>query len=167
MSKMKITPITAALIGGLIGSAITYSLTNRLGDSGMSKKTRVADEKGLISLTPCLGSEFGKTIEIEGTIVDDTDTRSRGHLGKELIEVYQVDDMKLANPVVVELSVFSFTDIKIPTRGTTVKYRGYETGGFSGIPMEAFHDIPRVATTNFYFERCFQITKRLNLEEAE
>ncbi len=164
---MKLTLIAAALIGGLVGSTITYSLTNRLGDLGFSKRTRAVDENGPTSLTPLLGPEFGKTIEIEGKIVDDTDTRYKEDVGKELIEVYRVDDVKLTKPVVIELSNFSFTRIEIPTRGTKVRFRGYETGEFTGIPMKAFKDIPSVATAKFHFESRFQITKRLNIEEAE
>lgn len=164
---MKISLIAAALIGGVVGSAITYSITNRLGYSDFSKRSLAADEIRPTSLTPKLGAEFGKIIEIQGIIVDDSDTRSREHLGKAMIKVYRVDDVKLPKPVVVELSKFSFTDIEIPTRGTKVGFRGYEIGSFNGIPMEAFKDIPSVATCAYHFENQFQITKRLNIEDAE
>jgi hypothetical protein len=124
-------------------------------------------EKKPISLTPMLGAEFGKMIEIEGKIVDDTDTRLRSHLGKSLIEVSRVNGLELKESQIMELFVFSFTDITIPVRGTKVRFRGYETGGFTGIPQEAFDDIPLVASTNHHFESQFQITKRLDPTPAE
>jgi len=108
-----------------------------------------------------LGADFGKMIEIQGKIVDDRDTRMRAHMGKKLLQVQSVAGEKLETPVILKLQVFSFTDIKIPPRGTMVKFRGYETGGFTGIPHEAFDDIPRVATTEFHFDTWFQVTKRI------
>ena len=135
---------------------------------GLSSHHGIADEdKKPIELSPRLGSGFGKLIEIEGKIVNDRDTRLRAHLEKKLLEVDRVGERRLANPIVMELSVFSFTEIKIPVRGTRVRFRGYETGGFTGIPREAFEDIGLVATTNYHFQSRFQITKRLKLTKAE
>ena len=128
---------------------------------------RADEDKKTTVLTSRLGSAFGKIIEIEGKIVDDRDTRLRSHLGKKLLEVYHVGKRKLEKPVVIELGVFSFTDIKIPNRGTQVRFRGYETGYFVGIPRKAFKDIPIVATTNHHFQSRFQITKRLEPTKAE
>ncbi len=129
--------------------------------------TSAEDEKKPITITPMLGAEFGKIIEIEGKIVDDTDTRQRADLGKRLIEVNRVGDIKLKNPVVVELIVFSFTDIVIPARGTQVRFRGYESGGFSGIPTDTFKDVGLVSSTDHQFENWFQITKRLEPTRTE
>jgi len=103
-----------------------------------------------------LGTGFGEITEITGTIVD---TGSKADSGKKMLQVQSVAGQKLETPVIIELRVFSFTDIKIPSRGT-VQLRGYETGGFRGIPDEAFKDIPRVATTGYHFNSSFQVTKR-------
>lgn len=119
------------------------------------------DKNNSITITPILGAGFGKIIEIEGKIVDDTDTRIRSHLGKKLIKVHLVGTRQLNKPVVIELERFSFAGMKIPGRGNQVKLRGYETGYFSGIPNKAFSDIPQVATTNFHFRSVFQVTRNL------
>jgi hypothetical protein len=119
------------------------------------------NKKEPIAISPLLSTEFGKLIEIEGRIVDNTDTRLRAHLGKKLLEVHRVGTVELKQPVVIELLVFGFTDIKIPARDARVRLRGFETGGFTGIPNEAFKDIPAVATPDHHFESRFQITKLL------
>ncbi|QDT44730.1 hypothetical protein Pan241w_48460 [Gimesia alba] len=125
------------------------------------------DDKNPTTITPSLGAGFGKIIEIEGKIVDDTDTRLRSHLGKKLIKVHTVNTRRLAKPVVIELTKFSFAGTKIPVRGNQVKLRGYETGHFAGIPNKAFADIPQVATTNFHFQSVFQVTKRLKPAQVQ
>ncbi|MBU1054156.1 MAG: hypothetical protein KKC46_10040 [Proteobacteria bacterium] len=114
-----------------------------------------------VSINPRLGSAFGKLIEIEGRIVDDRDTHHRAHLGKKLISIQSADDHDLASPIVMELQVFTFTSVTIPKRGVWVRFRGYETGKFTGIPDEAFNDIPEVPSTDHHFESFFQITKKL------
>jgi hypothetical protein len=125
------------------------------------------DKNKPITISPLLSTEFGKLIEIEGKIVDDTDTRHRADLGKKLLEVHRVGTVELKQPVVMELMVFGFTDIEIPARGTIVRFRGYETGGFTGIPRAAFEDIPSVSTTDHHFEVRFQITKLLPKIQSE
>ena len=128
----------------------------------------VAEEQGdVITISPLLGVGFGKMIEIEGRILDDKDTRLRAHLGKKLIEVLRVGTHALPKPVVVELLVFGWTDIPIPKRGTVARFRGYETGGFTGIPNEAFEDVPSVATTAHHFQSQFQVTKLLEQTKAQ
>ncbi|MBB5350484.1 hypothetical protein HNR46_000712 [Haloferula luteola] len=114
-----------------------------------------------ISISSQLGAGFGKMIEIEGRIVDDQDTRLRAHLGKKLIEVKRVGTHALTKPIVIELLVFGWIDISIPERGTVARFRGYETGGFTGIPNEAFEDVPFVPTTAHHFQSRFQVTKLL------
>ena len=125
------------------------------------------EEKKAVSIMPLVATEFGKIIEIEGKIVDDTDTRLRSHLGKTLIEVDRVGDATLPKPVVIELVGFSVAKVEIPARGTRVRFRGYESGSFVGNPQRAFDDIPRVATTEHHFESNFQITARLSKIIAE
>lgn len=111
-----------------------------------------AEEQGeAITISPLLGVGFGKMTEIEGRIVDDRDTRLRAHLGKKLIEVRRVGTQTFPKQVVIELLVFGWADIPIPERGTVVRFRGYETGGFTGIPNEAFEGVPTVATFKVNF----------------
>lgn len=122
--------------------------------------SRADQEEGVV-LKPRLGAGFGKMVEIEGRIVTDRDTRRRAHLGKKLIEVEWVGEKRLEKPVVLLVSMFAFAKVELPKRGTVVRFRGYETGGFSGIPKDAFKDLPAVATTNYHFKSWFQITKPL------
>ncbi|MFH2044875.1 MAG: hypothetical protein ABIK92_06995 [Pseudomonadota bacterium] len=127
-----------------------------------------ADEKPFaVSIKPRLGLVFGKLIEIEGRIVDDTDKHLRVHLGKKLISIHSIGDRDLASPVIMELRIFTFTSVTIPKRGVWVRFRGYETGGFSGIPYDAFKDVPVVATDDHHFESFFQVTKKLKPSKAE
>ena len=44
-----------------------------------------------------------------------------------------------------------------PVLGRSFKYVGYETGGFTGVPQEAFKFVPAVATTSHRFNHSFQV----------
>jgi len=46
-----------------------------------------------------------------------------------------------------------------PTAGARFKFVGYETGGFSGTPEEAFLYIPRTATSGYYFTTSLVIVR--------
>jgi len=127
----------------------------------------VAEDKPKpVTIASMLGQGFGKIIVIEGKVIDDTDTRMRAHMGKKLLEVQKVNGQKMANPPQIQLSSFSFSKVDIPERGTLVQLRGYETGGFSGIPGKAFDDIPMVATTGYFFKTQFMVTKVLRQVKA-
>lgn len=114
-----------------------------------------------LEIRPILGDAFGKIIEIEGKMVNSKDTRMKAHEGRTLISITRVDERQLKQPLVVDVFYFKFTTFKLPERGTLVKFRGYESGRFTGIPNGAFKDIPRVPATNFFFQSHFVVTRSL------
>ncbi|MBK1884026.1 hypothetical protein JIN85_16525 [Luteolibacter pohnpeiensis] len=120
-----------------------------------------------LTLKSVLGAGFGEIIEIEGKMIDDSDTRTRAHLGKKLMSVTTIGDKELENPVMIELQAFSFSKFKFPEHGATMRIRGYETGTFVGIPQRAFEDIPQVATTDYHFESHFQVIALLAKNNPE
>lgn len=126
------------------------------------------DNKNGIMIFPTLGSEFGKVLEIVGTVVDEKDSQMRSHVGRKLVEVNRVMEETLDEPIIVEVRVFQAANLDLfPARGTQVTLRGYETGEFTGIPDEAFADIRRFATTDHHFQSYFLITKILGQTRAE
>ncbi|WP_367874640.1 hypothetical protein [Luteolibacter sp. Populi] len=131
-----------------------------------SPMVALAEEEDAATIAPSLGAKFGVIMEIEGRVVDDRDTRQRSDLGKTLIEVHYVGEKKLPTPVVIGLATFTFADVKIPERGAWVRFRGYESGGFTGIPKAAFADLPSVATAGHRFVCEFQLTKALDPKHA-
>ena len=123
-----------------------------------------ADER---AITPKLGAKFGEIIEIEGIVVGDDEPRMKKHASADLIRVLNVSDRKLEDSILIEFLTFGFAPIDIPEGGTLVRLKGYETGGFRGIPQKAFDDIPTVATTGFHFESLFQAIKRLHPKNGQ
>jgi hypothetical protein len=114
-----------------------------------------------------LGQGFGKIITIKGIMIDDRDTKLRRDLGRMLVEVSEVNGKLLDKKLTIPISTFSFANTKVPNRKTHVELRGYETGGYHGIPKDAFKDIPMVATDGFYFESYFMITAVVSPKSAE
>jgi hypothetical protein len=111
------------------------------------------------TLIPVLRQGFGAIVTVSGTLVDDTHTRRRADAGKILLRVNTVNDRKIETEVIIPLKTFSFAGTPLPAIGSMVTLRGYETGGFRGIPRAAFADIPIVATDEHAFESHFQVTK--------
>ncbi|NUN66118.1 hypothetical protein HCU40_15480 [Pseudanabaena biceps] len=102
-----------------------------------------------------LGKPLGKIITISGTV------RQQGLGAKarpsEVLNVEAVDDQTLAQPVTIEFNLFVTAQVAKPVLGQRFKYVGYETGGFTGIPSEAFKFVPVVATTSHQFYTLFQV----------
>jgi hypothetical protein len=110
-------------------------------------------------IPPLLGAGFGKVIEVEGKILDEADTRRLGDAGAKLIEVSHVGGVAV-DPVAIPLELEVGAG-ELPARGTAVRFRGYETGGFLGTPREAFADLKDIATTQYFFQSRFAVIKQL------
>lgn len=105
-----------------------------------------------------LGQPLGQLITVEGHI-HAGDPRSKADQDKLLLEVVKVDGKPLAKPVSLAMGFFAFTGITAPKAGSSVKYQGYETGSFQGIPSESFKVMPAVASQELHFEPMFQVCK--------
>lgn len=102
-----------------------------------------------------LGQPLGKIITIAGVV-------RQGELGakaspREVLSVESVNDRPLAQPVTIEFNLFMTAQVAKPVLGRLFKYVGYETGGFTGVPQEAFKFVPAVATTEHRFNTSFQV----------
>jgi hypothetical protein len=102
-----------------------------------------------------LGQPLGKIITIAGVV-------RQGELGakaspRDVLSVEAVNDRPLAQPVTIEFNLFMTAQVAKPVLGRSFKYVGYETGGFTGIPQEAFKFVPAVATTSHRFNTSFQV----------
>ena len=102
-----------------------------------------------------LGQPLGKIITIAGVV-------RQGELGakaspRDVLSVESVNDRPLAQPVTIEFNLFMTAQVAKPVLGRSFKYVGYETGGFTGIPQEAFKYVPAVATTSHRFNTSFQV----------
>ena len=106
-----------------------------------------------------LGYALGEVVIIEGVIADDSYTRRKADAGKLLLRVQAVNGKPLKEEALFDFSPFVGADIRNPAVGARFKYTGYETGGFSGIPEQAFDYVPRVPTTGYYFSTSFVILR--------
>ena len=107
-----------------------------------------------------LGRPLGTIIEIEGQL--DPGEGAKADMDKILFRVQKLDGEELDRTIVLPVETFSWMSVASPGEGEIVKYLGYETGGMSGIPEEAFAHMPYVTTTAYHFSLYFQIIKRLD-----
>jgi hypothetical protein len=102
-----------------------------------------------------LGQPLGKIITISG-VVRQGALWSKASLS-DVLSVEAVNDRPLAQPVTIEFSLFMTAQVAKPVLGRSFKYVGYETGGFTGIPQEAFKFVPAIATTGYRFNTSFEV----------
>jgi hypothetical protein len=103
-----------------------------------------------------LGYPLGQITTISG-VVQQGDSKSTS--SDLLLKVEAINDRPLPKPVLIPFTVFETAQIAKPILGQSFRYMGYETGGFIGVPAEAFKLVPAVATTNHHFESIYQILR--------
>ncbi len=107
-----------------------------------------------------LGQPLGKVITIEGSGIERVYKRFKADQSAIQFRVTKVDGMSLPEPRVIHLSFFSFLSVRPPTDGEERIFRGYEDGGFSGIPNAALKEMgPNVQTVNRHFSTHFCVIK--------
>jgi hypothetical protein len=107
-----------------------------------------------------LGQPLGKVIAIEGSAVGSDYKRSKADQSAILFRVTKVDGTPLPEPRVIRLSFFGFLSVRPPTDGEERTFRGYEDGGFSGIPNAALKEMDSIPqTADWYFSTHFRVIK--------
>lgn len=109
-----------------------------------------------------LGGALGEIIVVEGIAADENYRRRKSADGKLLLRLKSVNGKSLKDEIVLEFNPFPGANIKNPAAGAAVKYTGYETGAFSGVPEKAFDYVPRTTTAGFYFGTSFVILRDAN-----
>ena len=106
-----------------------------------------------------LGYPLGEIVAIEGIVADEEYTRRKADTGETLLRVQAVNGKPLKRETLFHFDPVEGADIKKPSAGIRFKYIGYETGGFSGLPEEAFDYIPRLQTKGYSFTTSFVILR--------
>jgi len=115
-------------------------------------------------IAPLLGAGFGKIVEIEGKLMDGDGAGRKAGVGEKFIEVKRVGESAFG-PVVMKLEAAPGLG-NAPAGVTVVRCRGYETGGFCGIPRAAMADLPEMASAEHGFQSVFAVTRWLEVKEA-
>ncbi|MBN1412529.1 MAG: hypothetical protein JW969_16900 [Spirochaetales bacterium] len=106
-------------------------------------------------ITGLLGRPLGEIITVEGKTIESSESKSDE--GKIFLVVSSVNGKKLKSTERIPLQFFSWAEVTIPKAGRNVKYTGYETGAYTGIPYEAFKHLPYAATEEYHFTVWFQV----------
>jgi hypothetical protein len=106
-----------------------------------------------------LGHSLGEVVTVAGVVADENYTRKKADTGQLLLRVQSVNDKPLRREVVLQFSLFEGVAIMNPAAGSRIRFIGYETGGFVGVPGKAFEYVPRTASTGFYFNTSFIVLR--------
>jgi hypothetical protein len=103
-----------------------------------------------------LGQPLGKVTTISGVIRQAALGAKASKLDL-VLSIEAVNNRPLPKPVTMPFQIFETAKVVQPFLGQTFRYVGYETGGFTGVPAEAFKLVPAFATTGHHFETVYQI----------
>ena len=147
--------IAALAIVALVGRSIAASEKNPVEPNAVKVEDLNAPGRVVGKLTVPLG----KVVSIEGEIIDGTQPRAKSLDGVLLLQVRSVNGQKLMEPCVLVARWFPTADSrKLIGR---VKLVGYESGEFTGVPVDAFSHILPVASEDFHFESFFVVLKSI------
>ena len=143
---------------GSISVTITFAVLMLATSEARAEEERMS-VSDLASVVGMLGQPLGTVVTIEGVVVEDDYRRMKEDQGKTLLKVEKVDGVVLEGEVILSLTQYAWTSPFLFEPGKRFELVGYESGGFTGIPEEAFDHIPQVTTTGFGFEVWFQLVK--------
>ena len=104
-----------------------------------------------------LGYRLGQVITIEGNYLDGDTTRQKALSGVLLLVITKVNGKRLKASLQMRFNNAPGVARPRGAGDTPFVLVGYETGGFTGLPAEAFDHISAVATTEFHFESLFTV----------
>ncbi|MFA6431340.1 MAG: hypothetical protein WCV91_03020 [Candidatus Margulisiibacteriota bacterium] len=131
------------------------------GYSGVYQKINSTEIGNKIQVIGELGFPLGEIIRIQGEVPAKLPKQSMAGEGKVFLNVTAVNDIQLKSPKLIRIDPLGIASIKKPEMNKTMKYIGYETGEFVGIPSQAFKYIPQATTSGYHFEIFFQILKEV------
>lgn len=106
-----------------------------------------------------LGKPLGEIITIKAGLLPEEEKRSRSDEDVALLKVTEVNGSRLDKPVKIRFERFAFDSSAEIKPGKSYRIIGYETGGMTGIPEEAFDHMLPVSTGGYFFEVYFQVVK--------
>lgn len=135
----------------IVGLALLAYPVFLVGGEAM-KVDAAAIAAGKVEIVGRLGVPLGRLCTVEASVEDGSHTRMKALDGVVLLRVTKVNDKVLAKPVTFRFSEYESGTLTSREHGATYRGLVYETGGFSGIPSEAFAHVPAAATTGFHFD---------------
>lgn len=160
MAKLSFAIVPIAVVAAAI--LFPFAVTSADKASGQATSITIS-ELNKLQVIGWLGQPLGKIVTIEGVVTDDYYRKMKVDAGQTLLRVQAVDGKKLPGEQIV--TVLS-AGVEKPKVGSKFKYIGYETGGFTGVPREAFRYMqPVVATTGYYFTTDFVVVREAIKQE--
>lgn len=104
-----------------------------------------------------LGLRLGQVFQMEGEIVSGDETGAKADQGILLLKITSVAGKSQDRQLLFPFSPPAGARIGV---GTKLKFQGYETGGFTGLPKNPPPESPSVAGPAFHFESRIVILSR-------
>jgi hypothetical protein len=103
-----------------------------------------------------LGQPLGKVTTISGVIRQAALGAKASKLDL-VLSIEAVNNRPLPKPVTMPFQIFETAKVVQPFLGQTFRYVGYETGGFTGVPAEAFNWVLAVSSREYHFAAFYEI----------
>ena len=139
--------------------AVVLGIVIVIGSKQMETSVNYTDLGVNVPVIGVLGRPLGEIAEVQGEVIDSSETGYKDDSGKILFRVKMINGVSLDKDKVVALRFFPWSGIEEPKPGDKKVFIGYESGEFTGIPPKAFDYIPAVTTTMYHFDTYFQVCK--------
>jgi hypothetical protein len=138
----------------LIIFAIALLTRNFCFSQHIEHQVLITNPQEQVKLIGQLGKPLGTTLTVQGII---TEISSKGYRSGLNLTVQKINDSSIQELITVPLSPYfgEFGDKALPKlmKDSTYRFRVYETGGFFGIPSNAYEEADIILqTTGFYFQ---------------
>jgi hypothetical protein len=138
------------MVGGL-ALFISFAATPATHPTSQPVSLDEVRERGVIGQ---LGVPLGTMVEVTGTVVPNNSRRKADGGEPFFLQIYAVDGKPLTKPVEYAFRERLPGYVTSPKVGESFDLRGYETGGYDGVPL---HYSAPWQDTGFYFTTKFLV----------
>lgn len=101
-----------------------------------------------------LGHPLGTVVLIDAVALAPQDSKLEQRVQR--LQIERVEGRLLPKPILMCFETFAFQTPPILKPGQHIRWRGYESGRYQGIPAESFRWMPAVTSQDFHFAAFFQ-----------
>lgn len=143
----------------VLGTVALLPFALRSADKVMDQPKSISvSELNRLQVIGWLGEPLGKIVVVEGVVADDSYLSSKADLGETMLRITTLNGKHLPEECVFPFRSLS-AGVEKPKVGGKFKFIGYETGGFTGVPGQAFDYTPAFARTGYGFTTHFVVVR--------
>lgn len=150
-------PCHSGILAVVFVAAVGFTMAATHIHSAQPRRLPTVQQLNVRGVNGLLGHPLGTIVTVEGRYLDGDSTRLRELSGVFLLVIEKVNGQRLKSPARLRFNSAPGGAQLTAQGDAPFHIVGYESGGFRGLPHNAFDYMPAVATTEFHFESNFTV----------